>query len=448
MGILNDLAQNLGLASRPMTVQHDADGWWYMVADMRRILAGSTDSVWMDMHTREGKSLALAQCTPLAMVLDKLGSMSSRAVPYVMDADGNELERYADMKHLLERPNPMQDFGAFIKQVEINLKLFGFCPVLTTRARAAALPRAMWVLAPEAFHLEGTGHVLGEYEQDGVVKRAYVKHNNREIVLQPEDYFVIFDGAVVYPQKEGKEILFPTAADSLSSDVSIWTAAQKATHTLLVHGGPKGVLYSDYADDMGNSAMGSAEEQEMRQRFLNEYGLTGQEYPIMVTRHKVGWLPLDYNADQLKIQENDQRCTERICNTLGVNANLFSDAKYDNQESAKKGAYQDIIIPDGKKIASALTDALAQGTDAHIELDYTDVECLQKDKRQEAATLQTAGSALIALLNAGVITAEETRIEIANYIDIDPLLPMGARNGNAGAQPSVAGSVDGDKDDE
>lgn len=98
---------------------------------------------------------------------------------------------------------------------------------------------------------------------------------------------------------------------------------------------------------------------------------------------------------------------------------MFTDAKYDNQESAKKSAYQDVIIPDAKIISEAITKAVLP-EDASVELDFSGVECLQKNKKDEAETLRTAASAIQALLDGGLISVEEARKEIANYIDIDP----------------------------
>ena len=35
-----------------------------------------------------------------------------------------------------------------------------------------------------------------------------------------------------------------------------------------------------------------------------------------VTRYKLGWLPLDFNADELKLHEEDKRCTDKIANAM------------------------------------------------------------------------------------------------------------------------------------
>ena len=147
----------------------------------------------------------------------------------------------------------------------------------------------------------------------------------------------------------------------------------------------------------------------------------------MVTRHSLRWQPMDFNAAQLRIDETDARCTEIICNVLGVNPNLFSDAKYDNQESAKKAAYQDIVIPDSLRITTALSAAiLPRG--AKITFDYSAIECLQRSKAEETQTLEKAVSSITNLLNGGLVSFEEARELLADYIDIDPAAIKENRN--------------------
>ncbi len=121
--------------------------------------------------------------------------------------------------------------------------------------------------------------------------------------------------------------------------------------------------------------------------------------------------------------ETDERATKAICNALGVNYNLFDDAKYDNQESAKKGTYQDIVIPDSKKICEALTRSICRQGE-FITMDFGDVECLQKDRRAMADTISQAANAYGKLVSDGLITIEEARQGLVEYIDIDPASPL------------------------
>lgn len=371
-----------------------------------------------DMTTIADKADALTNCTPLYMVADKLGSMMGRGVPYILDKDGNEYARFDELKNFLKNPNPFQTFTSFFKEVEISLKVFGYCPIVLVRGFKSALPKAMWVVPCEYFHLKGSGSIFNQFDKENIISEAYIEYNGKKTLLEDYEYIVIHNGKVRFGGDK-EEITFASVTDSLSQPISNWVASMSASHTLIVNGGPKGILYNDYTDPMGNVALTADDEKKLKDKFKETYGLVGKEYPILVSRHKLNWIPLDFNAGQLQLHEEDARCTEKICNAIGLNPNLFTDAKYDNQESAKKSAYQDVIIPDSKNIADALTKALCP-EGVFISIDFADVECLQPDRNRGAETLSKLATALSGLIAIGVISPYEARKETSKYIDIDP----------------------------
>lgn len=143
-----------------------------------------------------------------------------------------------------------------------------------------------------------------------------------------------------------------------------------------------------------------------------------------MTSAKVNWIPLDYDAEQLKLHEEDSRCEEKICNAIGINHSLFSESKYENQEAAKRAGYQDLVIPDSLKISEVITNNICP-KGAIIKLDYSHIACLQNSKKDESEVLEKVSSAYINLVSKGLITVEEARMEISKYIDINPDKPKG-----------------------
>ena len=57
-------------------------------------------------------------------------------------------------------------------------------------------------------------------------------------------------------------------------------------------------------------------------------------------------------------------------------------------------------------------------------MDFSEVECLQKDRRAMAETVSQAANAYGKLVSDGLITIEESRQGLADYIDIDPASPL------------------------
>lgn len=383
-----------------------------------------------DLSTKVGKELALRVVEPFAMVLDRCGSMMRNGKIYVVDKNNNEKPRYADITNLLNRPNVMQNGKAFIKQVEIYLKAFGFCPIFLLRATKKDLPKSMVVIPPSLFHIEGKGNIFRETSKDSIVDRVYIQWGERRLELFEEDYVVIYDSIAHYPSKSGEEITFYTPVDTLSAQARNYMAQIIGRGNLIINGGPKGILYGDDTSDMGNAALTPTEADNLMAKFKRKFGIVNKLYEIMVTNKKVGWISIGSNTQGLMLHEESEACKNEIANTIGLQPDLFSQgATFDNKEAAKKAAYQDLIIPDSELIAQALTESICPDG-VHIVIDFSHVSCLQDDRAKNAQSLSSVSQALNNLVNDGVITIDEARKELANYMDIDPDKPIGKLRNN------------------
>lgn len=383
-----------------------------------------------DLSTKNGKALALKVVEPFAMVIDRCGTMMRNGRLYVVDKNNNEKPRYADILNLLKKPNVMQSGKAFFKQTEMYLRTFGFCPIFLLRATKGDLPKAMVVIPPELFHIEGKGNLFRETSKDTIIKRTYVKWGDSEIELFEEDYVLIYDSIASYPTKEGQEITFHTTVDSLSPQVRNYMAQIIGRGNLIINGGPKGILYGDDTTDTGNAALTPDEADTLMSKFKRKFGIVNKLYEIMVTNKKVGWISIGSETQSLMLHEEGQSCLNEIANTIGFQPDMFSQgATFDNKEAAKVAAYQDLIIPDAELITEALTQAICP-EGVFIKMDFGDVSCLQEDKAKKAQSLGNISNALDKLVADGIITIAEARIEIANYMDIDPDNPKEENNNN------------------
>lgn len=368
------------------------------------------------------KADSLLVCTPFSTVINKVGSLFANGRIYVTDKDGNEKEGYNDIRELLSRPNPLQTRVGFFKEIEMSLKLFGYCPIFTVRATKKSLPLAMYVIPAQIFHMVSSGKLFRQYDIKDIVSSVYLEWNGLREELSDEDYFVIYDSSANV-NGSNQDIEFSSVTDSLSMPVNNWIAAMTASYQLIVNGGPKGIIYSDYTDKMGNQAMTPEEKEILESKLKEKYGILNK-FPILTSKIKLGWIPLNYDASQLKLHEEDERCSRKICNAIGIDYSLFDESKYDNKSIAEKSAYQSLIIPDSEKVTEALTEVICP-KGVFIKLDYTHIDCLQQDKSASSSAFQKMASSLIQLVEKGQITLDESRNELAKFIDIDPDNPKG-----------------------
>lgn len=380
-----------------------------------------------DLSLNQDKADSLLVCTPFSTVINKVGSLFANGRIYVTDKDGNEKEGYNDIRELLSRPNPLQTRVGFLKEIEISLKVFGYCPIFTVRSTKKSLPLAMYVIPAQIFHMISSGKLFRQYDIKDIVSRVYLEWNGVQEDLSEEDYFVIYDSSANI-NGSNQDIEFSSVTDSLSMPVNNWIAAMAASYQLIVNGGPKGIIYSDYSDKMGNQVMTPDEKETLESKLKEKYGILNK-FPILTSKIKLGWIPLNYDSSQLKLHEEDERCSRKICNAIGIDYSLFDESKYDNKSIAEKSAYQGLIIPDSEKVTEALTEAICP-KGVFIKLDYTHIDCLQKDKSASSSAFQKMASSLIQLVENGQITLDESRNELAKLIDIDPDNPRGEFKNN------------------
>lgn len=401
-------------------IEKDSKGnFWYLSNFFS--LSGKIKNDY-DLSSDQDKADSLLVCTPFSTVINKVGSLFANGRIYVTDKDGNEKEGYNDIRELLSRPNPLQTRVGFLKEIEMSLKVFGYCPIFTVRSTKESLPLAMYVIPAQIFHMISSGKLFRQYDIKDIVSRVYLEWNGVQEDLSEEDYFVIYDSSANI-NGSNQDIEFSSVTDSLSMPVNNWIAAMAASYQLIVNGGPKGIIYSDYSDKMGNQVMTPDEKETLESKLKEKYGILNK-FPILTSKIKLGWIPLNYDSSQLKLHEEDERCSRKICNAIGIDYSLFDESKYDNKSIAEKSAYQGLIIPDSEKVTEALTEAICP-KGVFIKLDYTHIDCLQKDKSASSSAFEKMSSALIQLVKEGHITHDEARYELAKFIDIDPDKPKG-----------------------
>lgn len=425
--------KSLSMAGNVNVVEKDEAGnIWYMNVlskGLRQVMGGKLEV--LDMLNLVDKRRALIACTPFATVIERCGSMFSNGKFYVTDKDGNEhldneKGKYSKIRSLLKHPNPIQSGRQFNKQVEITLKTFGFCPIYTFRALRSEVPVSMWIIPPELFHMEVDSNIWKKAKLEDIVKKAWIMWGNENIHLENDEYFIVSDANADISMSE-QELSYNHVTDSLSKPINNWIAQMIARGTLIVDGGPKGVLCNNANGDIyGDSSLSPGEADRLNDKFKRKYGIVGKLFSILVTTANVKWVPITGNSEDLKLHQEDKECRNAICNALGINPNvLISDSTYDNQNGAKRDAYQDLVIPDSENYCEALTRAIAGDDEIVIRLDYSHISVLQEDKKNAASALSLVSNAIRNLYNDGIITLVESRREVANYIDIDPDDPEG-----------------------
>jgi HK97 family phage portal protein len=117
------------------------------------------------------------------------------------------------------------------------------------------------------------------------------------------------------------------------------------------------------------------------------------------------WIKIGFdNFRDMQIIENNAEAFRTLCNIWGVPAIVFNDTAgttFNNQAEARKSIYTNRVIPDLKLLSSYINASLAPAyTENIIKFDFSGIEELQKDKRQQAEWVGV-------LVDKGIITRNQ-----------------------------------------
>jgi hypothetical protein len=158
-------------------------------------------------------------------------------------------------------------------------------------------------------------------------------------------------------------------------------------------------------------------EKESIQNDFKRYGITGQDYQVVITDAQLKWQAMSYPTKDLMLFEEIEDDIDRIVDAYDWERDLLSRQKgstFTNKKEAKKYVYESAIIPESKSRLQKFSEQfLPQGQ--YLISDYSELYIFQEDKAKQAQALYTLNKAMETAFNSGVITADEWRLKLENY---------------------------------
>lgn len=110
-----------------------------------------------------------------------------------------------------------------------------------------------------------------------------------------------------------------------------------------------------------------------------------------VTNKNLKYIPMGMSSTDLQLVEKGVVTLRSMCNVLGLDSSLFNDPAnktFNNRLEAEKALYTNVIIPLSDKIAAKhnrfIVDNHYPDGEYRMRKDFSNVEALQSDKKQEA----------------------------------------------------------------
>lgn len=402
----------------------DLNGWGNLIEDIGNgniftsAAAGMSfmggRGYFFNMNSEINHIRAYNECAPLKAIISKRAKAFNNGDLTVVDKNGkpSTKKQATDILAKLDNPNPLQTKRQFLAQMNSYVDLFGYCPLLiVTPIGRPDVINNLWCVPPwVSFDLTFTGNWMHETTSAGIFSAFKIGTEN----ILPENLKLIFDDGFG-TDSDWNRLIPDSRLRGLDYDVSNIVAANKSNNTIITRRGPLGILSNDSKDTVGSIPLPEGEKDAIQADFAR-YGLTGQEYQVIISEANLKWQSMGYAVKDLELQDTIAKATMKLCDAFSYPYALMSSEKsasYNDVKEFEKILYQDGIIPESASRWEQLTKIFF---DPKLELkfsvDYSHVAALQMDMQLLATAKETMGKTLERMFKNNVITLNTWLLEI------------------------------------
>lgn len=377
-------------------------------------------TIYFNLNSEDDYKKAYLLCPSLKAVINRRAQYFVNG-KYTILNDNNDRplrgEQAKTLQRLLDKPNILQTGKQFKAQQNIYTDMFGYCPVL--KVSPVGLPGetyALWNLPPWLFDIEfekvnfWTLSEKGKNTPKDIYKSFSIKWNGAKRELDKDAIFIILDNSIG-TDDDGNLHLPDSRIKSLEYPISNEMAARMAANTSITRKGPNGILSNDPGSGQ-YAPLKIGTEREKIQDDFKRYGLTGQEWQVIITDASLRWQQMGSPVKDMQLFETISDSQNAICDGMGIYTFLMAGSgkstTFANLNEAKKSQYQDFIIPDDNARTEQLSAGIIPDEDRpYITVDYSHVEVLQESELQRAQIEQAQAAAYQSNYNLGIMTRNQ-----------------------------------------
>lgn len=417
----------------PAVIQLTSNPASYFSTYFPQIFGGTSSC---DTKTINGQVNAYLSCAPLASIISKENGFLNNGCWKLLDSKGNELTKTnaTPLQSILIRPNPLQGWDDFITHVYTYLKVFGrsyALPLSPEGLPGSKYAQALWIVPNWIITEQYTGKMYSQFEIGQIIEGYRIEGISE--LIKPEDILVFQDSQASMTQTPGYYLHAQSRLYSLQNPVANIIASYEARNTLIKRKGAIGILTNESKDGIGSRIPMSDDEINNVQADFQKYGMSRDQFPVIISSQALKWQPMTFNVGDLKLLEGNEADVLQLCDSFDWPPYLMGVGKagtFNNVSEAHKYVYQNTIIPDAERISSVLSNYFKlKSLNISLKVTYDHLPVFQKSKKDEADAINIWAGAIDKLYKAGTITQEESRDLLSQFIAgsyvFDPTKPIG-----------------------
>jgi hypothetical protein len=404
---------------------------------------------WFQCTNTKAYIDAYLNCPPLSSIIGKKASAFVAGEFEVVNPSTGKAVRgvYKDWEKWLQNPNYIQSKNHFFKQLYSYLAINGWCYVLKIQPIGFndGPPSAWWILPVEYIEIELIKNGRYPPTKDTKLRKVFFCLNGIRTQIKDEDLILFTDSGC--PIVDPLTLLPYSRIRDLKYPISNLIGSFESRAVLIQSRGAMGILSSSGSSDAVGPLPLTEEEKVAIQNQYRNYGLTGDQWQVIITQASLNWQPMIQDVKKLQLHEEYLSDYKDICDRYNYPFPLTAhsdQSTFNNINGAERALYQNEIIPNSEDILGPLNKSL--NTDkVIIRMDYDNVAALQQSEADKGKALKVNNEAYKIMYDEGGITLNEWRVGIGLDKVTDPAfdeykkpvaIPQISSYGNATTAPS------------
>ncbi len=365
-------------------------------------------------------SFAYLLCPPLQQVIGKRsqGLLQGKLLPVDKEENYIKSAGFDKAMKLLSRPNRYESYSQFISNISTYIDVFGVCYIYKVESVGFGLSGLIIIPNPcMSVQYKSYADVLGG---EGIVESYTVslfgnvwkfRGDDTRLIAEVRDRTVsLRDGLRPYSRIQG-----------LKYPVQNIIASLESRNQIIVKRGADVVFSPEASNDKGvNATFLNNQEVKDIQTAYSRYGAIKGLWHAAILKVPTKVQQITRNPKDLGLLDGEDSDIRSILRAYNVPATVFGlkdENKYNTYLEGKTEFYEDSIIPLAGIIAECFDNIFDSAKNGYsFYFDFSHLACLQKSEKEKAEAFGKYVSALNDAVAGGLVTIEEARDLIKDYL--------------------------------
>jgi hypothetical protein len=343
-----------------------------------------------------------------------------------VDLKGNPIADFKDpLIDIIENPNYFQSKEEFFGQTNLFRDIFGNEFINLTIPIGMSKPIGLFSLPSQNVEVvnvnsvhSGTGPFFLLKDLPESVQYKFKDTDGKVYPLRYENLLHLNDNNVVF--KNNPDFLKGLSKlDALAAPLENIKVAYEARNVIIVNRGAIGILSNAARDGIGSAAPMNKFEKEKLQQEFKKYGLSKNQWQIIITNLALNWQQMSIDIDKLKLFDETREDTLKICDAYGTPYELLASIRnttFDNKKEAKRQWYRETIIPEANARIAGINrkyKTIERGFRFLPMFDHLPI--FDTEKMERARSLYFMVNSLTKALEDTAIDLDQYRKELKKY---------------------------------